>query len=92
MATFMEILPDASVSLLLLGMFLAFYRMVRGPTRADRVVALDLVSLLAIGIVAVYAIDMDDPLFVDVAIVWTITSFLASIGLARYLHRCPKGS
>lgn len=88
MSTFMDLLPEAAITLLFVAILLTFHRLIRGPTAADRVVALDLASLLAIGVVAVYAIEMDDPLFVDVAVVWTITSFLASIGLARYLQRC----
>ena len=85
MATFMAHLPTGAILLLFVGMFLTFWRLIRAQTRADRVLALDVASLLAIGVVAVYAIEMDDPRFIDVAIVMTVTSFLASIGLARYL-------
>lgn len=70
-----------------LAMVLAFVRLVRGPTLPDRVIALDLVGTLAMGMIAVYAIARDLPVLVDVAIVLALLSFLGTIAFARYLER-----
>jgi multicomponent Na+:H+ antiporter subunit F len=69
-----------------LAMVLAFVRLVRGPTLPDRVVALDLIGTMGMGMIAVYAIARHLPVLVDVAIVLALLSFLGTIAFARYLE------
>ncbi len=70
-----------------LAMLLAFARLVRGPTLPDRVVALDLIGTMGMGIIAVYAIARNLPVLIDVAIVLALLSFLGTVAFARYLER-----
>ena len=76
------ILPSLSLSILL-----AFVRLVRGPSVPDRVVALDLLSMLCIGVTAAYAIATDQPVFLDVASVLALISFLGTVAFAFYLEK-----
>jgi multicomponent Na+:H+ antiporter subunit F len=76
------ILPLLSVSILLV-----FVRLVRGPSVPDRVVALDLLSMLGIGVSAAYAIATDQPVFLDVASVLALISFLGTVAFAFYLEK-----
>jgi multicomponent Na+:H+ antiporter subunit F len=62
-------------------------RLLMGPRVPDRVVALDLISIVAIGYVVVYAIRYDQPEFIDVAIVLALVTFLGTISFAYYLER-----
>ncbi|MFO7540476.1 MAG: cation:proton antiporter [Chloroflexota bacterium] len=64
--------------------FLGFIRLWRGPHLLDRVVVLDIMALLTIGICAVYAITREQAIFVDIATVLALLSFLATIAFARY--------
>lgn len=73
--------------LLSLAVVLAFVRLVRGPSLPDRVIALDLIGTLVMGIVAVYAIARNQPVLLDVAIVLALLSFLGTVAFARYLER-----
>lgn len=73
--------------LLTIAVILAFVRLVRGPTLPDRVVALDLISTLMIGIIAVYAIATDEPVLLDLAIVLALISFLGTVAFAHYIER-----
>lgn len=73
--------------ILCLALFIAFYRLVRGPTLPDRVVALDLVAAISVAIIAVYAIVTDTPLLIDVAIVLALIAFLGTVAFARYLEK-----
>ena len=72
---------------LILGLALAFIRLLRGPTLPSRVVALDLMSVLGIGIIAVYAVLTDQPVFIDVAAVLALVSFLGTVAFAAYVER-----
>lgn len=78
----MAILPLLSVAIIL-----AFVRLVRGPSLPDRVVALDLMSTLGIGVIAAYAIAMDQPVFLDVASVLALITFLGTVAFANYLEQ-----
>jgi multicomponent Na+:H+ antiporter subunit F len=76
-----------TLALLSLALFLAFVRLAQGPSLADRVVALDLISTLAVGIIAVYTIAAKQPAFLDAAIVVALVGFVATVGFARYVEQ-----
>lgn len=71
--------------LLFAALALTFIRLYRGPTLSDRVVALDLLSTIAIAIAAIYAIVTGHAVFLDVATVVALISFLGTIAFARYI-------
>lgn len=73
--------------LLLGALVLAFLRLVRGPSLPDRVVALDLLALLGISVTGVYAIATGQALFLDVALVLALLSFLGTVAFAFYIER-----
>jgi len=79
---FTIILPLLGISVVL-----TVVRMVKGPSVADRVVALELVNLLAIGIITVFALAVDQTEFFDIAVVIALVSFMATVGFARYVER-----
>ena len=71
----------------LVSLLLALARLVRGPTLADRVVALDMIGVIAIALLAMYALATGQPAFVDVAIVVGLIGFLGTVAFARYVER-----
>ena len=66
---------------------LSFIRLVRGPSLPDRVVALDLMTTLGIGVIAAYALATDETIFIDIAVVVALLSFLGTIAFAYYVYR-----
>lgn len=72
--------------LLTVAVLLAFVRLVRGPSLPDRIVALDLMATFGIGIMAVYSIATRQPVYLDVAIVVALISFLGTVAFARYVE------
>ena len=81
----MELASRLALALVGLAMFLAFVRLVRGPTLPDRVVALDLMGVLAVGMLAAAAVAADSPVLLDPAAVLALVGFLGTVGFARYL-------
>lgn len=73
--------------ILVIAMVPAFIRLVRGPSLPDRVIALDLLITIGVGIIAVYAIAMGQAVFLDVAVVLALTSFLGTVAFAYYVER-----
>ena len=78
---------DAAFILLMAAMGLAFVRLARGPSLPDRVVALDLITVLAVAFSALYAIASDQPAFLDAAIALALVAFLATVAFARFAER-----
>lgn len=75
-----------TIVLCILGtaLFLATIRLLRGPSVPDRILALDVLSMIAIGILGLYATATGDPALLDVAIGIAVIAFLATAGLAHY--------
>ena len=76
-----------ALMVLLLSVFLALVRLIKGPDAADRIVALDLVSVLIVAILAAYSIFSGETSFLDVAIGFALIAFLGTVALARFLMR-----
>jgi len=79
----------ATVALALVGVavLLSFVRLVRGPDLANRVVAVDLLSALGVGIAGVAAVASGDPVYLDVALVLALIAFLGTVAFARYAEQ-----
>ena len=78
---------NISFVMLIAAMVLVFVRLVRGPTLPDRVVALDLFALITTGFMLVYAIDTEQQVLLDVAIVMALIAFLGTVAFAQYIER-----
>jgi len=78
-------------AMILLAMFLALVRLVRGPSLPDRVVALDLITVLSAAMLALDTMATRQTVFIDAAIVLALISFLGTIAFARYLERRARG-
>ena len=66
-------------------MLLAMVRLLKGPTSADRVVALDAINTLVVASMIVLAAEFRQVVFVDVAIVYALLSFVGTLFIAKYL-------
>jgi multicomponent Na+:H+ antiporter subunit F len=76
-----------AVALLCAGALLAGFRLVRGPSLPDRVVALDLLTTQGLGLLTVYAIATGRTAYLDVGIVLTLVTFLATTAFAYYIEK-----
>lgn len=72
---------------LVFSMALTAYRLARGPASADRIIALDLLSVLIVGFVALYAVFSGQAAYLDVAAAYALVAFLGTVAFARFLER-----
>lgn len=61
------------------------YRIIRGPSVADRMVGIDIFGVLVVGICAIMAITTERMFLLDIGIAWIILSFIGTLTLAKYL-------
>lgn len=88
--TLQSYVPTAAVLTLNIfgaAMLLAMVRLLKGPTLADRVVALDLIAALAVGVIAVYAILTNQPMLLRAGIVVALVIFVGTVAFAMFLEK-----
>ncbi|MEM1375294.1 MAG: monovalent cation/H+ antiporter complex subunit F [Pseudomonadota bacterium] len=78
---------NAGFAMVFLAVALAFFRLVKGPSLPDRVVALDIITVAIVAFCGLAAIRSGDPAFLDVALVLALVGFLATVALARFAER-----
>ncbi|MBL8591898.1 MAG: cation:proton antiporter [Kaistia sp. SCN 65-12] len=81
----LQLATQIALGLLLIGMLLAVIRLIRGPNLGDRILALDMITVLATGFIVGVALLTGFSLYVDIAIALALVGFLATVALARYL-------
>lgn len=79
------ILPILAVSVILV-----FVRFLKGPSIVDKVIALDLLITIGIGIIAVYSIVSNQSTFLDIAMILALIAFLGTIAFSYYLEKREK--
>jgi multicomponent Na+:H+ antiporter subunit F len=68
------------------SLVLTFLRLIKGPSLADRVVALDTLTIVAIGFIGLRVIDTGQQLFIEIAIALGLVAFLATVFFARLIE------
>ncbi len=68
-------------------LFPALYRAAAGPTTADRLVAVNVISTKVIVLIVVFAVLFDHDVFIDIAFVYAMIGFIATIAITRFIER-----
>lgn len=71
--------------LFLCGLF-CIWRILKGPTSADRAVAIDILGILVLGFCAILGIPTGRDWYIDIGIAWALQSFISTLALAKYLE------
>jgi multicomponent Na+:H+ antiporter subunit F len=78
-------------TLFLVGAFvMAAVRLVLGPTLPDRVVALDLLTMLVVAFLALFTLATGVGAYLDAALALALVGFLATIAFARFVDLTPE--
>ncbi|MCD6138953.1 MAG: cation:proton antiporter [Deltaproteobacteria bacterium] len=72
--------------LLVLFMIFSLIRIILGSTTPDRVVALDTINTLVVACMIVLGAGFKEIVFIDVAIVYAMLSFITTLYIAKYLE------
>ena len=82
-----ELLLSIAATLMCAAFLLALYRFLKGPSVADRVVAFDVLTIVAVTGIVLTALLQGRGIYLDVALIYALLSFLGVIVVARYLER-----
>lgn len=70
-----------------IGIILCIIRMVKGPTAADRAIAMDTATTVSVALLVLLGFVFNRYIYLDVALVYSIISFVGLIAIARYLEK-----
>lgn len=76
--------------ILVISELMVFVRFLKGPSVIDRVVALDLVVTIGIGIISIYSIITETSNFLDIAMILALIAFLGTVAFSYYLEKRNK--
>ena len=82
-----EIISQLTLGTLGVALLVAFIRLVKGPTLPDRIVAMDLIGMLVVGLIVVLAGWSGVHATLDAAIVIALVGFLGTVAYATYVER-----
>jgi multicomponent Na+:H+ antiporter subunit F len=82
-----NIILNIAFYIMLISLLISFWRFLKGPTCADRVLALDIMTVNGISLIVFLAFTAQRIIYLDVALVYAVLSFLGGIAVARYLER-----
>lgn len=73
--------------ILAISIFISFYRVIKGPSMPDRLIALDSISINIIAMIAVISIQLRTDAFLEVILLIGILSFIGTVGFAKFLEK-----
>ena len=82
-----EITVIISALLIFFSIVFGIIRLIIGPDTVDRVVAIDLLTIVTIALIALLAHHMERYIYLDVGLVYGLLSFLGVLAVARYLEK-----
>jgi multicomponent Na+:H+ antiporter subunit F len=81
-----DMILNIAASIMILSLILSFIRFFKGPKTVNRVVSMDVIGFIAISLIGFISLIVDRSVFLDVALVYGLLSFLGVIVLARYVE------
>jgi multicomponent Na+:H+ antiporter subunit F len=82
----LPIVTQISIVFLSLSMFFLLIRLVKGPSMADRVVALDTIGINLIGFIGLLMIMQNTILYAEALLIIAILAFISTLSFAKFLE------
>jgi multicomponent Na+:H+ antiporter subunit F len=74
------------INVIFFSSLLILLRVMFGPTAADRIVAVDILGVLIIGMLALIGLYYKESFFMDIGLIWALLSFIATIAFSKILE------
>lgn len=70
-----------------LAVVLNLWRLLRGPSRADRILALDTLTINAIALIVLFCIQEGSPLYFEAALLLATVGFVGTVAYCKFILR-----
>lgn len=82
-----KLVMTISLIIVAISTLLYVYRLVKGPTTPDRVIALDAIGINLIAITAIISVVLNTSAFVEVILLLGILAFIGTVAFSKYLEK-----
>lgn len=79
------LMQKLSVGLLSLAMLMTVVRLIRGPSNADRIIALDLLAIIIVAVISIVSVIFNETVYLDIATSLAIVAFIGTVAYSRFL-------
>jgi multicomponent Na+:H+ antiporter subunit F len=83
----LDLLLQIALACLSIAILMCLYRVIRGPSMADRVIALDSIGINLISVTAVVSVMMRTHAFMEIILLIGILSFIGTIAFSKFIER-----
>lgn len=87
MNALLQNVSNLCILLLTVSMVMAFIRVVRGPSLPDRIISLDLIATVVVGILSIHAIRTDEYVYLTAGIALALIAFIGTVALALFIRK-----
>ncbi len=77
---------DIATIAVIFAIMITLYRLIKGPTIYDRVLAGNAIGTKAVVLLALIGFAYGRPHFLDLAVVYTLINFIATIAFLKYIE------
>ncbi|MEX3747224.1 MULTISPECIES: Na(+)/H(+) antiporter subunit F1 [Lysinibacillus] len=77
----------AAIVVICLSMIAVVYRMVKGPSASDRVVALDSLGVSVISLIGLFSILVETSFFLEIILLLAILSFIGTVAFSKFIEK-----
>ena len=77
------------IKMINVGLFCSLFvlfRVIFGPSAADRIIAVEILGILIIGMLAILGLHYEQDFYMDIALIWALLSFIASLAFSKILE------
>lgn len=83
----LDFVMNVGFTMIFIAVGLALWRLIKGPSLPDRVVALDMMTIAIVAFCGLASVKSGVSAFLDVGLVMALVGFLATVALARFAER-----
>ncbi|MBD3611968.1 MAG: K+/H+ antiporter subunit F [Hydrogenovibrio crunogenus] len=83
----LEIALELAFVLVALALILSFYRLIKGPSIPDRILALDTLYINTIALLILFGLYLGSALYFEAALLIALMGFVGTVALSKYLLR-----
>ena len=76
-----------AIVLICLSMIAVIFRMVKGPSASDRVVALDSIGVSLISLIGLFSILVETSFFLEIILLLAILSFIGTVAFSKFIEK-----
>ncbi|MFJ3391061.1 MULTISPECIES: Na(+)/H(+) antiporter subunit F1 [unclassified Lysinibacillus] len=77
----------ASIVVICLSLIAVIYRMVKGPSASDRVVALDSLGVSVISLIGLFSVLVETSFFLEIILLLAILSFIGTVAFSKFIEK-----